>query len=146
MTCKDCAHYDVCNYWVKKQYGENRYLEAREGFICEDFKDKSKFIELPCNAGDTVYIITALMNIVGFDLEEFDEMELEEHKVFECKVGSITIYNNESSMQARLYHNNQFVVHYIQPVDFGKIVFLTNEEAEAALKEREQNDTSGNKA
>lgn len=41
MTCKDCVHHDIC--------------ECAGRDICEDFKDKSRFIELPCKVGDTVY-------------------------------------------------------------------------------------------
>ena len=42
MTCEDCLHYDIClgafGDWLPK--------------ICDSFKDKSKFIELPCSVGD----------------------------------------------------------------------------------------------
>ena len=46
MTCKDCIHYDIClgAFW------------ALVGRVCDSFKDKSKFIELPCSVGDTVFI------------------------------------------------------------------------------------------
>ena len=36
MTCEDCVHFEVCCY-------VDRFLP-----ICDSFKDKSKFIELPC--------------------------------------------------------------------------------------------------
>lgn len=133
MTCKDCVHNDVCNYWVKKQYGENRYLEAREGFICEDFKDKSKFVELPCKVGDIVYLIPALVNMIGFNIKGIE--------IFKCKVKSITIQSN-NSIRVNLCQGDKTISYYIQSFDFGKTVFLTYEEAEAALKEREQNGKS----
>ena len=44
MTCEDCIHFEVCCY-------VDRGLP-----ICDSFKDKSKFIELPCSVGDTVFI------------------------------------------------------------------------------------------
>ena len=48
-TCEDCIHYDIC-------------LGAYGMFIpthcCDSFKDRSRFIELPCSIGDTVYMIT----------------------------------------------------------------------------------------
>lgn len=37
MTCKDCTHHDVCELVL--------YDFAKD---CEDFIDKSKYIELPC--------------------------------------------------------------------------------------------------
>ncbi len=46
MTCKDCIHYSVCfitDEDVEKEVGK---------FGCDDFKDKSRFVELPCNVGD----------------------------------------------------------------------------------------------
>lgn len=39
-TCEDCIHFEVCCY-------VDRGLP-----ICDSFKDKSKFIELPCSVGD----------------------------------------------------------------------------------------------
>ena len=44
MTCKDCAHYEVCKI-EPKLVGFNANGKIRE---CDHFKDKSKFIELPC--------------------------------------------------------------------------------------------------
>ena len=38
-TCKDCIHFEVCCY-------VDMFLP-----ICDSFKDKSKFIELPCSVG-----------------------------------------------------------------------------------------------
>ena len=49
MTCKDCIHYDVCKA-LEKQVG---MIDARQ---CGCYKDKSRYIELPCKVGDTAYI------------------------------------------------------------------------------------------
>ena len=49
MTCKDCIHYDVCKA-LEEQVG---MIDARQ---CGCYKDKSRFIELPCKVGDTAYI------------------------------------------------------------------------------------------
>lgn len=38
--CEDCIHVEVCSY-------VNHYLS-----VCDSFKDKSRFIELPCSIGD----------------------------------------------------------------------------------------------
>ena len=40
--CFDCIHYPVCNNCEK---------------ICAEFKDNSRFVELPCSLGDTAYMI-----------------------------------------------------------------------------------------
>lgn len=49
MTCKDCVHYDVCN-----RIG-NKILNGFE--VCDQFKDKTRFVELPCKIGMAVYQI-----------------------------------------------------------------------------------------
>lgn len=44
MTCIDCIHYDLCEI-------RNKSISANPlkcGYKCPHFKDKSKFIELPC--------------------------------------------------------------------------------------------------
>ena len=43
MTCKDCIHYAVCKFM--------------DGEICNHFKGKSRFIELPCKVGDSLFYI-----------------------------------------------------------------------------------------
>lgn len=42
VTCKDCVHYDVCN----------RILNRLE--VCDQFKDKTRFVELPCKVYEVV--------------------------------------------------------------------------------------------
>lgn len=62
-TCKDCIHYDIClgafGDWLPK--------------ICDSFKDKSRFIELPCSVGD--YGVWKdrewYVNVIEWDGEEF---------------------------------------------------------------------------
>ena len=57
MTCKDCMHYTVCEGWQVDERREN----LANG--CTDFKDKSKYIELPCKVGDKVYVICYKRNV-----------------------------------------------------------------------------------
>nr|DAU68161.1 MAG TPA: hypothetical protein [Caudoviricetes sp.] len=69
MTCKDCYHYDVCH----RRINSIDFLPFIKGKVsissimykkCDDvekhclhFKDKSRYIELPCKVGDKVYKI-----------------------------------------------------------------------------------------
>lgn len=47
-NCKDCLHVEVCN---------SRFPDPNnERLICENFKDRSRFVELPCKACDTCFI------------------------------------------------------------------------------------------
>ena len=53
MTCKDCLYYEVCCDEYELAHAEN----------CNNFKDKSKYIELPCKVGDRVYVICYKRNV-----------------------------------------------------------------------------------
>lgn len=48
--CKDCIHFGVC----KKGFP---WADGKGGGWCEDFKDRSMFLALPCPIGSTVYVI-----------------------------------------------------------------------------------------
>lgn len=41
--CKDCIFFPKCDEYPFDESG------------CDDFKDRSRFVELPCRVGDTVY-------------------------------------------------------------------------------------------
>ena len=104
MTCNDCIYYDVCDY-----DGDVAVFPDR---ICGFFKDRSRFVELPCNMGDTVYIALNEYGVLKDTVKEF-------------RITSKRIW--------------------IRPEKFGmdclleNMAFLTREEAEQALKERENN-------
>lgn len=49
MTCKDCYHYDMCGF---EECDDDALT------FCQDFKDKSRIIELPCKVGDEAYYIS----------------------------------------------------------------------------------------
>ena len=100
-TCKDCLHSEICPWDC-------------DSVVCERFKDKSKFIELPCKVGDTAYSI-------------------KHNKVDEYYVTSILIYTR-TSVTFRLV-NKYFTFFDVTRKDFGKTVFLTKGEAEKALEE-----------
>lgn len=92
----------------------------------EDEEEQGLLLRLPCKVGDTVWAITSPINL-GFD-------EGESLCVYECVVESITFYKNRNH-QIRLYSGGVFVVWYVRFSDFGKLVFLTKEEADKALEE-----------
>lgn len=117
MTCKDCVHYEACLDWY-------RGFKARPA-KCEHFKDKSKFIELPCKVGDIVWYITSTWEI--------------------CEAEVIGIWLNLYSnpqMWLEIKYQSKFIGEgeYKSRVDLmiDKTVFLTKELAEKALKENER--------
>lgn len=75
MTCDNCLSNDVCgrkyDYIQEEwQYGELIAQDYREDIenICGFFKDKSKFIELPCKVGDKVEIEGNEYRCIGFSI------------------------------------------------------------------------------
>ena len=115
MTCKDCVHYDLCRSCSRIQLGWHgnsvHYVENIEE-ICKDFKDRSRFVELPCKVGDTVYSVHGHPDY-GYKIEALQAQDV-----------ALICSSGELSYSKRLNY-------------FGKTVFLTREEAEQALKERE---------
>ncbi len=117
-ACKACLHYECCKTLNKdfikkpKDYENNERMSE----ICTTFKDRSKFIELPCKIGDKVYVLSADDKIRVTSIEIIS--------MFESSI--IYLFNDGG----HCYKN-----------DFGKTVFLTKEEAEKELGERKKNDS-----
>ena len=125
MNCKDCIHYDVCmDYTTLKESEFAQHFEGSD-VLCDHFKDKSRYIELPCAVGDTVYRVIA------------DKRVKHPH---ECKVIGYWYSEDEPCSRIHLvrYVNGVFDYSMSIPLsDFGKTVFLTKEEAEQALLRKE---------
>lgn len=105
MSCENCIHTEIC-------------LRAIPN--CENYKDESRFIELPCKVGDVVWYHKQLM-------DDKATVVIEHSEVKQISINS---------------HGIWLVIEYchtLDVADIGKTVFLTPEEAEQALKEREKN-------
>lgn len=118
MTCKDCAHYEVCEI--------QNEIPFKKSEKCRLFKDKSKFIELPCKVGDTVYSIKD--DFYNYKIHS----GLQKGKVigfeFNKKCFIWVHFKNDTPTGGIAFELN----------DIGKTVFLTKEEAEKSLKESER--------
>lgn len=58
MSCKDCIGYGFCSLW--DEYNDEPYKDGNSD-NCHNyssFKDKSRFVELPCKVGDKAYYIS----------------------------------------------------------------------------------------
>lgn len=97
-TCKDCLHDEACDI-----YAGDLHKEGAEKCIC--FKDRNRFVELPCKVGDTVYLVDN-QEIISYQFDNI-VMFLESKKDGIC---------------------------FALLRDFNKTMFLTKEEAEQALK------------
>lgn len=111
-TCKDCLHVDAC-------------LESDKDLICRDYKDSSRFVELPCKVGDTVYIIARISG---------------KEEIIQDSVESFTISSFVDNTPIILFDGIETCDW--DSSDFGKQVFLTKEEAEQALAKQNQPDNT----
>ena len=105
MACKDCIHFESCKN-LYETHGEGL---SGDSYVCDFFKDRSRFVELPCKVGDFVYFIKA-------------------RRVMADIVSKFTI----DRCGVMLQRVNGYNLGYTYQL--GKKIFLTLEEAEQALK------------
>lgn len=55
-TCKNCLHVGVCKAWDSS--GEIQKDNYKIFQNCPHFKDRSRFVELPCKIGNKLYLST----------------------------------------------------------------------------------------
>lgn len=115
-SCKDCLSYDVCQFHID----EETKMTINE---CDHFKDRNRFVELPCKVGNTVYLkLDGIAEII----------EGYVRKISFSRKNEIVICIGRK--QGTYYTTGNFKLS-----SFGKTVFLTRELAEKALKECENN-------
>ena len=121
MTCNDCVHVEVCGTFSILSESFEIASPERIASDCEHFKDRSRFVELPCKVGDTVYIIARISG---------------KEEIIQDSVESFTISYFVDNTPIILFDGIETCDW--DSSDFGKQVFLTKEQAEQTLKEREQ--------
>ena len=110
-NCKECIHCAVCGF-------DDDEIEYTA--LCSFFQDRSRFVELPCKVGDTIFCI---IHILG------------ETEIVSSKVQRILFTEDDCRL---IVQDNNYIGLSVN--DVGKTIFLNCEEAEQALKEREIND------
>ena len=120
-TCNDCIHDEACKSQVPRTFWDSKDFCVG----CEHFKDKSRYIELPCKVGDIVWAL-------------WDVPNKTKYVVYCAEVKKICV----SKKNCRLT-----TIFLLEPLDFRgrlkeyrldefrKLFFLTYEEAEKKLKE-----------
>lgn len=122
-SCKDCICYESCLDFAKMM-GDN-IIEAVSGrhYQCEYFKDRSRFKELPCQLGDTVYITEP--RDIHFRTKSVVKL---------ATVHAITFVRDHWSVEVRV---DDGLPHHV-PYNWERVnkdgIFLTYEAAEQALK------------
>lgn len=112
MYCKDCLSFGVCRY-----ASGSRLLEKEP---CADFMDIDKWVQLPCKVETTVYTISCSVSGEGI--------------ISVCKVERFSLIGDGCLYVFVSYGHGPSCWYTAE--DFGRIVFLTREEAERALKDR----------
>ena len=111
--CNKCIHRNVCEF-------NEPYEECG---ACNHFTDKSRFVELPCKVGDTVWVLNQRLG-----------------QVFENTVTGIYIKSeSDSENHVTLRHINKLHAESYRSFafrQFGRTVFYTKEKAKAKLAER----------
>ena len=128
-SCKDCLHVEVCRMHYRQKceltYDSEKQVNyamkrAEEGNpICDHFKDRSRFVELPCKVGDRLYVTIPKSKYIA------------EYVV-------IALWVEESGIIIRIVDTRFFTVSILFVRDIGTKAFLTKEQAEQALKERDR--------
>lgn len=119
MKCTDCLHYDICfgafGDWLPK--------------ICESFKDKAKYLELPCPIGTDLYRIDRRYKTCSFRNTRKDEWYcsnvLNCNEECDCRE-EYYIYEIKNADAMAILGNAKY---------FGTRVFTSREEAEKKLEE-----------
>lgn len=116
MTCANCLYYSVCP-------------DSKNGIIsgCPFFNDKSEWVHLPCKVGDTVYKFGYTSCHLG---ETYPDSYSCEGCCDKCDIKKVV---KEYTVPSLRFIFNEFM-------SDSCIYYLTREEAEEALKEREKND------
>lgn len=125
MTCKDCIHYEMCGGFIPSDLDRDVFDYCREGRTdeipdieerCTNFKDKSRYIETPCKVGDILYFPIS-HRVIAYEVSKIK---------YDGDLLKIVTHNKLSGYQRTIWSQ-----------DVGTTIFLTKEEAEKALKERE---------
>lgn len=110
MTCEDCYHYEACKEKFAglrkicvKNPEKHLELDPRAEIVCQQFKDKSLIIELPCKVGDKVY---AVIRSICFG-NHIQEMTIKEFGIYaQTDFAVITrwpnVFLDKSKAEARL--------------------------------------------
>ena len=110
MNCKNCIHNEVCYCYLLTYTNNNP--------ICCNYKDKSRFIELPCKVGADVFY-PAIYPGVGEYIH----------------VGKAVSFSFDNFVRFYARYDDG-LTYWHKVANIGKTVFLAREEAEKALKER----------
>ena len=91
-NCNECLHNPICQMWRDQ---EDQDASSYQLSGCRHFKDRSRFVELPCKIGDDIWWINAETatveceknGVAGFIIKK-DEVLIRDHTGCEDHIGS----------------------------------------------------------
>ncbi len=117
--CEKCIHYSVCEF-----------KRSIDDTLCDHFKDKSLFVELPCKVGDKVYIEEKSWG--AWMLTSYAHRYIDSKIFLFGEVVSIIKTRKQLLIKIRISGSNRYIYrHKRYPVSaIGKTVFLTKEDTQ----------------
>ena len=105
---------DIANNTLKSRLLTDEDVDKWEEY--KQLEEQGRLLKLPCKVGNTVYVIS-MGKIISLVVEEISTFYVKNEKIINVKCQNADIFRN-----------------YIER-EFGRVVFLTKEEAEVKLKE-----------
>lgn len=123
-NCKECLHNAVCQMWRDQECQDASSFQLSG---CNHFKDHSRFVELPCKVGDTVWYIRDCGDWVDICQKP-------------CEICSTDCSSYRTEYRAD-WQAVEFEIENIKEAldvlfNYKKDYFATREEAEVAIAER----------
>lgn len=120
MTCKDCAHKRICFRAIHMTETET------DAFVADDeVNGCAHFLTMLCKPGDTVY------SVVDKDKDDYEGGDTSPYRIDSDEVAAIGVDREGNFFVIPEYSNQSAIV--------GKEVFVTEQEAQEALKVAETN-------
>ena len=110
MTCKECLHYVVCKVVADSGKFVLDIERPDQSQRCPNFKDKSRFVELPCKIGDEVYRVSCLRG---------------KKIILQRQVDGLGYYNDQNEPKWSVTTTEDWEEYWL-----GEDIFLAREEAE----------------
>lgn len=113
--------------WRLVDYGNGEPIERLAHY--EELQEQVRLLKLPCAVGDEVWYISERLEKQGrkkIEVSFVDNGTVDNITLGHAMIPQITVCNGENIW-----------ITFDEPEDFGKTVFLTQEEAEAALRKME---------
>ena len=88
MTCKDCINFNEClSKNGTTNYSATDIACGNVEKLCKHFKNKLRYVELPCNIGDKAYYVSVKdelkeIKITGFNIDRYGICDVEFESIY----------------------------------------------------------------